>query len=111
MGRDDLLASRDAGKPVTERVSEIEEKLIFLKKSLIETSRLTIDVTMAEHVLERRQIIERPREEVFEFFADAGNLERITPPELNFKIISAQPIDIKQGAFIDYKLKLRGIPV
>ncbi len=66
---------------------------------------------MAEHVLERRQIIERPREEVFEFFADAGNLERITPPELNFKIISAQPIDIKQGAFIDYKLKLRGIPI
>ena len=66
---------------------------------------------MAEHVLERRQIIERPREEVFEFFADAGNLERITPPELNFKIISAQPIDIKQGAFIDYKLKLRGVPI
>jgi ligand-binding SRPBCC domain-containing protein len=66
---------------------------------------------MAEHVLERRQIIERPREEVFKFFADAGNLERITPPELNFEIISAQPIDIKQGAFIDYKLKLRGIPI
>ena len=66
---------------------------------------------MAEHVLERRQIIERPCEEVFEFFADAGNLERITPPELNFKITSAQPIDIKQGAFIDYKLKLRGVPI
>ena len=66
---------------------------------------------MAEHVLERRQIIERPRTEVFEFFADAGNLERITPPELNFKIISAQPVDIKKGAFIDYKLKLRGIPI
>ena len=66
---------------------------------------------MAEHVLERRQIIERPREEVFEFFADAGNLERITPPELNFKITSAQPIDIKRGAFIDYRLNLRGIPI
>ncbi len=66
---------------------------------------------MAEYVLERRQIIERPREEVFEFFADAGNLERITPPELNFKIISPQPIDIKKGAFIDYKLRLRGIPI
>jgi len=66
---------------------------------------------MAEYVLERRQIIERPREEVFEFFAAAGNLEKITPPELNFKIISPQPIDIKHGAFIDYKLKLRGIPI
>jgi len=66
---------------------------------------------MAEHILERKQIIERPREEVFDFFADAGNLERITPPELNFKIISTQPIDIKKGAFIDYRLKLRGIPI
>ena len=66
---------------------------------------------MAEYILERKQMIERPIAEVFEFFADAGNLEKITPPELNFKIISPQPIDIKKGAFIDYKLKLRGIPI
>lgn len=66
---------------------------------------------MAEHILEREQIIKRPRREVFEFFADAGNLERITPPELNFQIITAQPIDIKKGALIDYQLKLRGIPI
>ncbi len=66
---------------------------------------------MAEHVLERTQIIKKLREEVFEFFADAGNLEEITPPELNFKITTAQPIDIKKGALIDYKLKLRGIPL
>ena len=52
---------------------------------------------MAEHILERKQIIGRPIEEVFEFFADAGNLEKITPPELNFKIISSQPIDIKKA--------------
>lgn len=66
---------------------------------------------MAEHILERKQIIERPRREVFDFFADAGNLEKITPPELNFKIITPQPIDIKKGALIDYQIKLRGIPL
>lgn len=66
---------------------------------------------MAEYILERRQIIERPREEVFDFFADAGNLEKITPPELNFKITTPQPIDIKKGALIDYQLKLRGLPL
>ena len=66
---------------------------------------------MSEHILERTQIIKESREKVFRFFADAMNLEEITPPELNFKIITAQPIDIKKGALIDYRLKLRGIPL
>lgn len=66
---------------------------------------------MAEHILERKQIIKCPRQEVFDFFADAQNLERITPPELNFHIITPPPIEIKKGALIDYNLKLRGIPI
>ena len=66
---------------------------------------------MAEHILERTQIIDLPREQVFDFFADAVNLERITPPELNFHIVTPQPIDIKNGCLIDYQLKLRGIPI
>jgi ligand-binding SRPBCC domain-containing protein len=66
---------------------------------------------MAEHILERKQIINRPIKEVFDFFADAVNLERITPPELNFQITTPQPIDIKKGTLIEYQLKLRGIPV
>lgn len=66
---------------------------------------------MGEHILEREQIIRRPRAEVFEFFADVVNLERITPPELNFHIITPQPIEVKIGTLIDYELKLRGIPI
>lgn len=64
-----------------------------------------------EHILHRKQIIERPCEKVFDFFANAGNLERITPPELNFNIITPQPIDMREGTLIDYQLKLRGFPV
>lgn len=50
-------------------------------------------------------------EKVFDFFADAGNLERLTPPSLNFKIITSQPFDIKKNTLIDYKLKLHGFPL
>ncbi len=66
---------------------------------------------MAEHILTTSLTLDLPRETVFAFFADAGNLERITPPEFNFQIITPQPIDLKQGALIDYKMRMRGIPV
>ena len=56
-------------------------------------------------------VIPHPLEEVFKFFSDAENLEKITPPLLCFKIVTPQPIDIKEGTLIDYRLKIRGIPV
>jgi ligand-binding SRPBCC domain-containing protein len=63
------------------------------------------------HVHECELWLPRPREEVFPFFADAHNLERITPPILNFHVVTPRPIDMREGAIIDYKLKVRGVPI
>jgi len=52
-----------------------------------------------------------PPAELFPFFADAANLDAITPPWLNFRIVTPPPIEMCEGALIDYKLRVRGIPL
>jgi len=63
------------------------------------------------YTLERTQYIPRPREEVFSFFADAGNLQAITPGFLHFRILTPQPIAMQAGVLIEYQIKLLGIPL
>jgi ligand-binding SRPBCC domain-containing protein len=48
---------------------------------------------------------------VFPFFAEARNLERITPPLLGFRVVGDEPIEMRRGAIIQYRLKLHGLPV
>lgn len=63
------------------------------------------------YVLERKQLIPRSRDEVFAFFADAGNLQMITPPWLHFQILSPLPMEMRTGALIEYRLRLYGLPI
>ncbi len=57
------------------------------------------------------QWIPKTKEEVFPFFAEAKNLEEITPPSLNFRITSVSSGPMEVGTEINYKLKIDGIPV
>ncbi|HYQ46696.1 MAG TPA: SRPBCC family protein [Polyangiaceae bacterium] len=61
--------------------------------------------------LEREQLIAAPRPQVFEFFAKAENLERLTPPFLRFAILTPLPIEMKRGRFIEYRIGLGGVPM
>jgi ligand-binding SRPBCC domain-containing protein len=63
-----------------------------------------------EHVFTTQTSIALPLEQVFDFFTRAENLGRITPPELNFRILTPTPVEIRRGALIDYRLSLLGIP-
>jgi ligand-binding SRPBCC domain-containing protein len=61
--------------------------------------------------LERTTLVPRPIDEVFAFFADAGNLEELTPPWLAFAIVTPRPIEMTEGTLIDYRLRVHGLPL
>jgi len=65
---------------------------------------------MTIHTLDTELLVPQTREDLFPFFCDASNLERITPPELRFRILTPRPIEMVEGALIEYRLRLWGIP-
>ena len=61
--------------------------------------------------LKSKQIINKNINEVFNFFSKPENLPLITPKKMKFSIITPQPIEMKEGALIDYTLKIMGAPI
>ncbi len=55
--------------------------------------------------------IPHPPEVVFPFFADAHNLELLTPSFLRFAVLTPAPIEMREGALIDYRISVRGVPL
>lgn len=65
---------------------------------------------MAEHLLERSQVVRSPLEDTYDFFADPRNLEAITPAWLQFRIVEA-PERLERGSLLRYRLRLFGVPI
>jgi len=56
-------------------------------------------------------VVSAPLDEAFSFFANAENLEQLTPPWVNFRIVTSTPIVMGEGVEIDYRISLRGLPM
>ena len=66
---------------------------------------------MRTYRLQTQIWLPRVRAEIFAFFADPGNLQRLTPDWLRFAIVTPNPIEMKKGTLLDYRLKIRGLPI
>ena len=63
------------------------------------------------HTFRTEQLLPSAPASVFPFFADARNLERITPAWLNFQVVTLGSIEMRRGALIDYRIRLHGMPL
>ena len=66
---------------------------------------------MKESVIQREMTLPRGIEEVFRFFSDPQNLGAITPPWLHFEVVACSTASITEGTVIDYRLRVRGLPL
>lgn len=66
---------------------------------------------MKVHEFTSQLWLPRQPNELFPFFGDAANLDKITPAWLHFQIVTSTPLQIQQGSLIDYRLRVRGIPL
>ena len=66
---------------------------------------------MREFTLQTELWLPRPRSVVFPFFAEARNLEILSPPWLKFEVLTPAPIEMRAGALIDYRIRVHGIPI
>jgi ligand-binding SRPBCC domain-containing protein len=63
------------------------------------------------YTLHSRQFVPKPLPEVFPFYADARNLQELTPKFLDFKILTETDLTMRAGLIIDYRIGLHGIPM
>jgi ligand-binding SRPBCC domain-containing protein len=66
---------------------------------------------MKEYLFEAELWLPRPLSDVFPFFAEARNLETLTPPWLQFEVLTPAPIVMGEGTLIDYRIRVHGIPI
>ncbi len=63
------------------------------------------------YVLEKEQFVPLPVSTAWQFFSDAHNLARITPPWMGFVVKTEGPVVMDVGTTIDYRIKVLKLPM
>ena len=66
---------------------------------------------MKEFTFEAETCVPHPRSEVFPFFAEARNLQTLTPPWLKFEVLTPAPMVVRAGTLIDYRITVHGLTI
>ena len=92
---------------------KVEKKTIILSVSalLIMVFLLSFLRQPKIYTFKKEQFVASDIDTVFEFFSRPENLEKITPKKMGFNIITPKPIEMKEGAIIDYTVKILGVPM
>jgi ligand-binding SRPBCC domain-containing protein len=72
---------------------------------------ISFDPSRKSFMLKSELWLPAGRQQVFDFFSDAFQLETITPPWMNFHVATLRPIVFQAGTTIDYKLRIHGLPL
>lgn len=90
----------------------VQQKFVF---QFVDLTEALLDLYGAlrkgERFFSQSQWVPLSREKIFGFFSDETNLEKLTPPWLNFHVLGKSTPHLQEGTRIDYKLRIKGVPV
>lgn len=101
LGSQKVSASKALESKYTFKYPKIEDALLEISAPLINGHK---------EIFTEQWVPKKP-DDVFPFFTDEQNLEKLTPKFLNFKVLKKSTPQITQGTLIDYKLGLHGLPI
>lgn len=111
-----LLGARSSlvlkgSKVIPKRVLESHFKFIFPELKVALTGLFTGDLYPKAHSIKYKIWTPLAQQEVWNFMSSAYNLEKLTPPWMDFKVTHMSTNEIEKNTVISYKFVLKKIPL
>jgi uncharacterized protein len=108
-----LMLSSQNVRPEKLMASHFGFKFSILRDALLNLYGFTAESREKKiyDLYRQTQWVNAPVEQVFKFFSNEKNLERLTPENLHFHVLKKSTEQMMAGTLIDYDLKIHGVPV